>query len=179
MEIKYEICRISKKEADQILETGTHPEGLFFSEHDGRFIGISTTYHSIVSSEQFSSLEECKKWLSTDDFYAPSPAGLVLVSSSAAAEIIENRKPVGQFYYYERNQWIGIDNSTGDAWTEAFPSYKACVAWFREKEQTYCGTITYYGTDEVIGYTDLEKFKAALSETMDIMGLNGYQFHNE
>lgn len=53
MEIKYEICRISKKEADQILETGTHPEGLFFSEHDGRFIGISTTYHSIVSSESF------------------------------------------------------------------------------------------------------------------------------
>lgn len=28
----------------------------------------------------------------------------------------------------------------------------------------------------MIGYTDLEKFKAALSETMDIMGLNGYQF---
>lgn len=187
MEVTYEICRISKSEADQIIKKGTFTPGLFLAEDAGTFTGISTTYHGIVTSEKFFSLGECEKWLSTDDFYAPSPAGLTQVSKDAASEIITRCQPLGRFYCYEENLWIGIDNSTGLAWTEEFPSYLACEAWLQgeraldadlveEEDQDYCGTITYYATDEVVGYTDLEKFKAALSETMDAMGINGYQF---
>ena len=31
----------------------------------------------------------------------------------------------------EQGQFIGIDNSTGDAWTEEFPDKNSCLRWLR------------------------------------------------
>ncbi len=51
------------------------------------------------------------------------------VTNEAALEIIEKRVPLGKFYCYEGRKVIGIDNETGDAWTEEFGSLKTCKKW--------------------------------------------------
>jgi hypothetical protein len=33
------------------------------------------------------------------------------------------------FYLYDKGHWIGIDNSTGDAWTEEFLIKASCLKW--------------------------------------------------
>ena len=40
-------------------------------------------------------------------------------------------EPLGLFYLEEQEQFIGIDNSTGDAWTEEFPDKNSCLRWLR------------------------------------------------
>ena len=40
-------------------------------------------------------------------------------------------EPLGLFYLEEQEQFIGIDNSTGDAWTEEFPDKNRCLRWLR------------------------------------------------
>lgn len=38
-------------------------------------------------------------------------------------------EPLGLFYLEEREKFVGIDNSTGDAWTEEFPDKESCIRW--------------------------------------------------
>lgn len=38
-------------------------------------------------------------------------------------------EPLGLFYLEEREKFVGIDNSTGDAWTEEFPDKESCLRW--------------------------------------------------
>lgn len=40
-------------------------------------------------------------------------------------------KDLGTFYYYDKDRdvWIGIDNSTGNAWVEEFQTRELCFAW--------------------------------------------------
>lgn len=38
-------------------------------------------------------------------------------------------KPIGRFYTKEGELYIGIDNSTGDAWTEEFKTKASCFKW--------------------------------------------------
>ncbi len=38
-------------------------------------------------------------------------------------------KPIGRFYTKEGDLYIGIDNSTGDAWTEEFKTKASCFKW--------------------------------------------------
>ena len=46
------------------------------------------------------------------------------------AEIIINaRKPLGLFYLPGDRVYVGIDNSTGHAWTEEFASLWQCKRW--------------------------------------------------
>ena len=40
--------------------------------------------------------------------------------------------PLGLFYLKEGAQYIGIDNSSGNAWTEEFSDLAACLMWLRE-----------------------------------------------
>lgn len=40
--------------------------------------------------------------------------------------------PLGLFYLKEGVQYIGIDNSSGNAWTEEFSDLAACLMWLRE-----------------------------------------------
>lgn len=54
-----------------------------------------------------------------------------LVSRNEAVAIIETREPRGLFYTKDGGLYIGIDNVTGDAWTEEFESVRECKRWLR------------------------------------------------
>lgn len=51
------------------------------------------------------------------------------VSPYRASKIIETRKPLGLFITKEGDLYVGIDNRTGDAWTEDFDCFGKCLAW--------------------------------------------------
>ena len=57
------------------------------------------------------------------------PLYKILISHEEASKIIETRQPHGKFYEIAGNRFIGIDNETGDAWTEEFPNLKDCIDW--------------------------------------------------
>ena len=59
------------------------------------------------------------------------------------SEIIDNREPIGLFYAVgikidnaKTNGtmcYVGVDNSTGDAWTEDFRTEEECIAWLKQE----------------------------------------------
>lgn len=51
------------------------------------------------------------------------------VSVEKAKEIIKKRTPRGFFWTLDNGIYVGIDNTTGDAWTEDFPSLEMCLSW--------------------------------------------------
>ena len=51
------------------------------------------------------------------------------VSKNEALDIIENRTPLGLFYTIDDGVYIGIDNRTGDVWTEEFKTLGTCKRW--------------------------------------------------
>lgn len=57
------------------------------------------------------------------------------IDEEKAERIINTRKPLGLFVLDTGAGIIGIDNSTGDAWTEDFPDMTECLLWLaRETE---------------------------------------------
>lgn len=48
-----------------------------------------------------------------------------------ARVMIDTRRPLGLFYVRQDGIYIGIDNSTGHAWTEEFASLYQCKEWLR------------------------------------------------
>lgn len=46
--------------------------------------------------------------------------------------IMETRQPLGLFYVRLASVYLGIDNSHGDAWTEAFSRLSQCKRWLRD-----------------------------------------------
>ncbi len=44
------------------------------------------------------------------------------VSRKVLRKIIETRRPIGLFYTKYHWRFIGVDNRTGDAWTEGYAS---------------------------------------------------------
>ena len=66
---------------------------------------------------------------------------IVEISPETAREILnsineggDRYQPLGLFYLEERENFVGIDNSTGDAWTEEFPDRESCLRWLRREE---------------------------------------------
>ena len=55
------------------------------------------------------------------------------VTRAEADAIIQSREPRGLFYQQDSNRWIGIDNMTGDAWTEEFGSLEQCLTWLQRE----------------------------------------------
>jgi hypothetical protein len=51
------------------------------------------------------------------------------VTSMEATAIIESRQSRGMFYTIDNGVYVGIDNRTGNAWTEDFKSLGACKRW--------------------------------------------------
>ena len=45
--------------------------------------------------------------------------------------IIDYRHPNGYFLSQSGSQWVAVDNSTGDAWTEDFDSKYQAIHWLR------------------------------------------------
>lgn len=57
-----------------------------------------------------------------------------IVSTQRANEIITNYGPIGLFLIIENNMFVGIDNSTGKAWTEEFTDLNKCLKWLHGGE---------------------------------------------
>lgn len=60
------------------------------------------------------------------------------VSSSDIEKIIDTMKPDGNFYCYDKKNkdYIAVDNTTGEAFTESFKNKKSCLDWLENKEKT-------------------------------------------
>lgn len=60
------------------------------------------------------------------------------VSSSDIEKIIDTMKPDGNFYCYDKKnkEYIAVDNTTGEAFTESFKDKKSCLYWLEHKEKT-------------------------------------------
>jgi len=58
---------------------------------------------------------------------------VIKVDDQKASEIIEQREPRGKFYTISevdgKKIYVGIDNYSGDAWTEDFKSLGSCKRW--------------------------------------------------
>ena len=64
-----------------------------------------------------------------------------LISSELADQIIDEHQPEGLFYLQKGEIFIGIDNSTGDAWVEEFGSIAEVVSWLNgefEASERWC-----------------------------------------
>lgn len=57
------------------------------------------------------------------------------VMDEEAFQIIITREPRGLFYQKDGNIIVGIDNSTGDAWTQDFASLEDCLAWLKGENE--------------------------------------------
>ncbi len=62
--------------------------------------------------------------------------GIQRVCQEFANQIIETRQPIGYFYTFATGIYTGIDNGTGDAWTEDFSSYDECMKWLKHEPAT-------------------------------------------
>ena len=68
------------------------------------------------------------------------------VTPEAMTSIIETREPRGLFYRKEaRRLYVGVDNTSGDSWTEAFRTKRQCLRWLRcpGLEPEDCGALGY------------------------------------
>ena len=54
---------------------------------------------------------------------------VIEITNKEAEDIINSRKPLGKFLFKENNLYVGIDNETGEAWTEDFYNYEDCIEW--------------------------------------------------
>lgn len=54
---------------------------------------------------------------------------IIKIDNNKSTEIIEKREPRGLFYTIENDIYVGIDNLSGDAWTEDFKTLKQCKRW--------------------------------------------------
>lgn len=59
--------------------------------------------------------------------------GIRQITQEEAFKIIETREPIGIFYEVDRDGdvFVGIDNSTGEAWVEEFETKEECLDWLR------------------------------------------------
>ena len=51
------------------------------------------------------------------------------LTSEEMARVINTREPRGRFYQVEGRIIIGVDNTTGDAWTEDFRDFETFMLW--------------------------------------------------
>lgn len=65
--------------------------------------------------------------------------GIRQITQEEAFKIIETREPIGIFYEVDRDRdvFVGIDNSTGEAWVEEFETRGECWDWLREEKEEY------------------------------------------
>lgn len=59
---------------------------------------------------------------------------ITVVSVKRANEVIDKRDSVGLFLVIENDMFVGIDNSTGEAWTEEFTDLNKCLRWLHGGE---------------------------------------------
>lgn len=98
------------------------------------------------------------------------------VTEEQAQKIIESRtkqskdretystKDLGTFYYYDKNRdiWVGIDNSTGEAWVEEFQTRELCFAWLDNEFEISDSLDKDFSLDQIRkrkskGYTNVKR----------------------
>ena len=52
-----------------------------------------------------------------------------LIRKSQMRTIINCYAPIGRYVMREGSHWVACDNTTGDAWTEAFDDARQAVKW--------------------------------------------------
>lgn len=52
--------------------------------------------------------------------------GIIHVGKNMLIHIIDRRAPKGRFWTRDNGRFVGVDNSTGEAWTEEFDTKEAC-----------------------------------------------------
>lgn len=57
-----------------------------------------------------------------------------IINSDEAKKVINTRKSRGNFLILENNGFTGIDNTTGDAWTENFTDLSKCLRWLHGED---------------------------------------------
>lgn len=62
--------------------------------------------------------------------------GITKVNKEMASQIIDSRIPLGRFYTISKVSgkkiYVGIDNRSGDSWTEDFKSLSSCKRFLSE-----------------------------------------------
>lgn len=53
------------------------------------------------------------------------------ISKIDAYRVIDTRRPLGLFFLKEGERYTGIDNRSGDAWTEEFGTKTECLKWLK------------------------------------------------
>ncbi len=56
------------------------------------------------------------------------------VTAKEALAIVRTRNPIGCFWQKDGELYIGIDNTTGDAWVEEFTALESCLAWLEGRD---------------------------------------------
>lgn len=79
-----------------------------------------------------------------------------LVTREEANQIFDTREPIGLFYEIDGDSYIGIDNSTGDAWVEDFKTKEECFRWLKQElepideREVYKGALDKWGAEPQI-----------------------------
>jgi hypothetical protein len=60
-----------------------------------------------------------------------SPDTVKLLNKGLLDRVIQQRKPLGLFMCDTGTSYIGVDNRTGEAWTEEFGLREECLAWLK------------------------------------------------
>lgn len=82
-------------------------------------------------------LAKVEQWLrDTDPEEGSTMLGIKQISNEEAMRLWDNEgnkkyEPEGLFYLKAENKYIGIDNLSGNAWTEEFSNLKACMIWLQ------------------------------------------------
>ncbi|EKN67863.1 hypothetical protein P9E76_01615 [Schinkia azotoformans] len=58
--------------------------------------------------------------------------GINEITKDEANEIMDKYSPRGLYYFFDNGLYIGIDNSSGDAWVEEFKSKQECIDWLKD-----------------------------------------------
>lgn len=69
--------------------------------------------------------------------------GIQRVCQEYARQIIETRETLGKFYTFENGIYTGIDNESGEAWTEDFSSYEECMKWLKGEPSVDAAGVTH------------------------------------
>lgn len=66
-------------------------------------------------------------------FFSDLP--ILEITSQDATRIIQNPYEAGEQLYWlkDGDKYVGIDNSTHDAWTEEFDTKQDCIRWLRRE----------------------------------------------
>lgn len=100
-----------------------------------------------------------------------------------ASVVIETRRPIGLFYVYEDGVYVGIDNSTGHAWTEEFTNLHQCKEWLRNpsmpspsmEEETEMDRITK--PEELVAYAARQGIPISIGEADILLGyMEGHDY---